>query len=80
MHVASLAGRTVEIAKIDTLRAKKGVLVDGHPAVAMRQQEFWSHAHRRDVVFVAPGMDVVLAVALNWVKIDQENDAMGASV
>lgn len=44
----------------------------------MGQRGFWSHTHREDVVHVAPGMNVVLALAVNWVKIDQENDASGA--
>ena len=79
VHAPDLAGRTVEIAKIETLKAKKGVLVDGHPVVAMRQHEFWSHTHREDVVSVAEGMDLVLAVAVNWVKIDQENEAAAAA-
>ncbi|KZM21295.1 hypothetical protein ST47_g7591 [Ascochyta rabiei] len=80
VHDASLSGRTIEIAKIDTLNANKGVIIDGHPAVAMGQKGFWSHTHREDVVSVAPGIDIVLAVAVTWAKIDQENDAMGASV
>lgn len=66
------------MAKIVTLNAKKGILLDGKLVVAMGQRGFWSHTHREDVVHVAPGMNVVLALAVNWVKIDQENDASGA--
>lgn len=79
VHHTSLASHNIEIAKIDTLNAKKGILLNGSPVVAMGQRGFWSHTHREDVVHVAPGMDVVLALAVNWVKIDQENDAAGAS-
>lgn len=79
MHDASLSDRTIEVSKIDKMNAKMGILIDGHPAVAMGQKEFWSHAHREDVVSIAPGMDIVLAIAVNWVKIDLENDAVGAS-
>jgi hypothetical protein len=61
------------------MSAKKGVLLDGNPVAAMGQQGFWSHTRREDVVHVAPGMDVVLALAVNWIKIDQEHDAAGAS-
>jgi hypothetical protein len=66
------------LAKIVTLNAKKGILLDGKLVVAMGQRSFWSHTHREDVVHVAPGMNVVLALAVNWVKIAQENDASGA--
>lgn len=68
----------LEIAKIDTLNAKKGVLLDGNPVVAMGQQGFWKHTHREDVMHVAPGMDVVLALAVNKMKIDQKHDAAAA--
>lgn len=60
-----MEGHTLEIAKIDTLIAKKGILLDGNPVVAMGQQGFWKNTHREDVVHVAPGMDVVLALAVN---------------
>jgi hypothetical protein len=75
-----LSQHTLEIAKIDTMNARKGIVLDGNPVVATGQQGFWSHTHREDVVHVAPGMDIILALAVNWVKIDQENDAAGASV
>lgn len=79
VHDASFSTHTIEISNIDATNAKKSILLDGNLLVATGQQGFWSHTHREDVVHVAPGMDVVLALAVNWVKTDQENDAAGAS-
>lgn len=52
--------------------ADKGVLVNGQPGVTMKRHEEWKHVHRIDIINVAPGMDILLALGLNWVRADKQ--------
>lgn len=76
---ASLSKHLIKIEN-KVLGAEKGILLDGVPVVTMGQQGFWSRIHREDVVTVASGMDMVLALAVNWIKIDKENDDAAAAL
>jgi hypothetical protein len=55
--------------------ADKGILVNGVPGATMSAHEEWSHVHRMDLINVAPGMDILLALGVNWIRADkQEQD------
>lgn len=54
------------------------IMVNNCPAATMTRHEYWSHAHRQDLVLVAPGMDILLALGLNWIHVDKQ--AMDAKV
>ncbi|KAF2193432.1 hypothetical protein K469DRAFT_618525 [Zopfia rhizophila CBS 207.26] len=79
MQDASLSKHSIKIQN-EVLGAQKGILLDGIPVATMGQRGSWSHTHREDVVTVASGMDIVLALAVNWIKIDKENDDAAAAV
>jgi hypothetical protein len=60
--------------------AEKGVLVNGQPGATMSRHEVWSHVHRIDLINVAPGMDILLALGVNWVRADkQKQDSKAAA-
>lgn len=50
----------------------KGILVNGVPAATMSRHEAWSHMSRHDLVHVAPGMDILLALGINWIRADKQ--------
>jgi hypothetical protein len=49
----------------------KGIVVNGQPAMMTSQHEKWKHVNRQDLIHVAPGMDILLALAVTWVKADK---------
>jgi hypothetical protein len=60
--------------------ADKGVLVNGQPAVTMNRHEQWKHVHRMDIINVAPGMDILLALGVNWIRQDKQKQDNKAAV
>lgn len=50
----------------------KGILVNGQPAATFKRHEMWSHRHRNDLIHVAPGMDILLALGVNWIRQDKQ--------
>lgn len=60
---------------------EKGILIDGTPVATMSRHEPWSHIARHDLVHVAPGMDILLALGVNWIRADkQKQDAETVAV
>ena len=54
----------------------KGILWNGHVAATMALHEQWKHFHREDLVNVAPGMDILLALGVCYVRYEkQKTDA-----
>lgn len=69
------AGKRISIEN-KVMGQDKGILVDGVPVATMSKFEEWSHINRHDMIHVAPGMDILLALAVNWIRTDkQEEDA-----
>jgi hypothetical protein len=54
------------------LGQEKGILLNGSPVATMSQQGQWSSVHRQDVIHVAAGMDILLALGVNWVRVDKQ--------
>jgi hypothetical protein len=52
--------------------ADKGILVNGQPAATMTRHEEWKHVHRMDIISVAPGMDILLALGVTWIRADKQ--------
>jgi hypothetical protein len=52
----------------------KGILVNGTPVATMSKFEEWSHMSRQDIIHVAPGMDILLALAVNWIRTDKQEE------
>ncbi|KAH7359818.1 hypothetical protein BKA66DRAFT_472113 [Pyrenochaeta sp. MPI-SDFR-AT-0127] len=50
----------------------KGILMNGNPVATMSRHEQWSHVNRLDLVHVAPGMDILLALGVAWVRVDKQ--------
>jgi hypothetical protein len=38
----------------------------------MSEQDAWAHIHRHDVIHVASGMDILLALGVNWIRTDKQ--------
>jgi hypothetical protein len=52
--------------------AGRGILINGQPGATMRRHEEWKHVHRIDLISVAPGMDILLALGVNWIRADKQ--------
>lgn len=56
--------------------ADVGIMVNGQPAALISKEKKWKHAMRHDLVHVAPGMDILLAVGVAWIRANkQQKDA-----
>lgn len=53
---------------------KAVVLVNGSPAAALEDSKQWSRLRSQYYIHVAPGMDILLALAVNWVRHDKQNE------
>ncbi|KAH9880342.1 hypothetical protein IAQ61_000633 [Plenodomus lingam] len=54
---------------------EKGILVEGNPVSTMSRFQEWKHISRQDIVHVAPGMDIMIALGVAWIRADkQEQD------
>lgn len=65
----------------NVLGQEMGMLYRGNVVANMSMHEKWKHLRREDVLNVAAGMDVLLAVGMCFVRIDrEEGDKAGATV
>lgn len=56
----------------------RGILFNGQPVAAMGEQESM-HLRREEHVYVAPGMDILVALGVAWIHVDkQRQDAKQA--
>lgn len=62
------------------LGADKGILVNGQPAATMTRHEEWKHVHRMNIINVAPGMDILLALGVAWIRADKQKQDEKAAV
>lgn len=46
----------------------------------MSKFEMWKHMHRYDIVHVTAGMDILLALAVNWIRVDKQDADTAAAV
>ncbi|KAJ4364488.1 hypothetical protein N0V83_009082 [Neocucurbitaria cava] len=65
------AGHDIQVQN-KILGQEKGILMDGNPVATMSRHEAWSHMARHDLIHVAPGMDILLALGVNWVRADKQ--------
>ena len=56
-----------------------GLCWNGHVVATMSVHEKWKHMRREDVLNVAPGMDILLAVGMCYVRIEREQREAGAA-
>ncbi|KAF1968088.1 hypothetical protein BU23DRAFT_541632 [Bimuria novae-zelandiae CBS 107.79] len=62
------------------LEQEKGILWNGYVAATMSMHEKWKHMHREDILNIAPGMDILLALGVCYVRYDkQQTDAKTAA-
>jgi len=50
----------------------KGVMYNGHVVATMSHHEQWGHMRREELVNVAAGMDILLALGLCYVRYDKQ--------
>jgi len=50
----------------------KGIIHNGQVVVTMSHHEFWSHLRREEIVNVAAGMDILLALGMCYVRYDKQ--------
>ncbi|CAI6336223.1 unnamed protein product [Periconia digitata] len=48
------------------------VMLNGQPAVTFKDGSDWKHARSQCHIDVAPGMDIILAIAVNWIRYDKK--------
>jgi len=65
---------TLELAvQNKVLGEDKGILWNGVPIATMSKHKEFEHIKRRELVCVAPGMDVLLALGIACCRIDKNN-------
>lgn len=89
MQVLTLPGLTIfptpraeqtMLVKNKVLEQEKGVLWNGYVVTTMSMHQKWKHLHREDLLNIAPGMDILLALGVCYVRYDkQKTDAKTAS-
>lgn len=68
------------LVKNKVLEQEKGVLWNGYVVTTMSMHQKWKHLHREDLLNIAPGMDILLALGVCYVRYDkQKTDAKTAS-
>ena len=50
----------------------KGVMWNGHVVCTISKHEAWSHMRKEDLLNIAPGMDILLAVGIAYVRYDKQ--------
>ncbi|EOA87831.1 uncharacterized protein SETTUDRAFT_109080 [Exserohilum turcica Et28A] len=70
VHEQSLPGK-VEF-KRDVSGEEQGIVVHGSPAATISRHEKWKHQHAEYIVYVAPGMDLLLALGMAWIVSDKQ--------
>ncbi|KAF1850579.1 uncharacterized protein K460DRAFT_423065 [Cucurbitaria berberidis CBS 394.84] len=50
----------------------KSILIDGNPVATISRSKPWSISARRDLVHVAPGMDILVALGVTWIRADKQ--------
>ena len=58
----------------------KGIIVNGQLGATMSRHEAWSHVSRHDIVNVAPGMDILLALGVSWIRADKAKQDTATAV
>ncbi|KAF1835948.1 hypothetical protein BDW02DRAFT_567552 [Decorospora gaudefroyi] len=66
----SLKGKHVQV-ESKVAGEEKGIVIDGSPASTVSRHQKWSHKHNEYVVHVAPGMDIMLALGVGWIRADK---------
>ncbi|KAH9870975.1 hypothetical protein J1614_006549 [Plenodomus biglobosus] len=72
IHDRAAYGWRVEVHK-KVQGQEKGIVIEGTPVATMSRHETWKHIARHDLVHVAPGMDILIALGVNWIRADKQN-------
>ncbi|KAI4923932.1 hypothetical protein J4E85_008089 [Alternaria conjuncta] len=51
---------------------EKGLVVNGNPVMTISRHAKWAHMHATFVVHVAPGMDLLFALGVAWIRSDKQ--------
>jgi hypothetical protein len=54
---------------------EKGLVVNGNPVMTISRHAKWEHMHAHWAVHVAPGMDLLFALGVAWIRSDKERQA-----
>ncbi|RYN48279.1 hypothetical protein AA0120_g2915 [Alternaria tenuissima] len=78
VHDKYLETQNIEFEK-DVAGEEKGLLANGNPIMTVSRHAKWAHRHAEWEVHVAPGMDLLLALGMAWIRSDQQKTADAAS-
>jgi hypothetical protein len=53
---------------------ERAVMLNGALVATMDEPHSWSHSRREDVVYVAPGMDIAVAIGAAWCYYDKQSE------
>lgn len=51
-----------------------GILLNGNPVSTLSRHAKWSHVAPHELVHVAPGMDILLAVGVAWIRAEKQRE------
>jgi hypothetical protein len=78
IHDKYLENQNIEFEK-DVAGEEKGLVANGNPVMTVSRHAKWAHRHAEWVVHVAPGMDLLLALGMAWIRTDQQKTADAVS-
>ncbi|KAL1795916.1 hypothetical protein ACET3X_006140 [Alternaria dauci] len=78
IHDKYLENQSIEFEK-DVAGEEKGLVANGIPVMTVSRHAKWAHRHAEWEVHVAPGMDLLLALGMAWIRSDQQKTADAAS-
>ncbi|CAG5154090.1 uncharacterized protein ALTATR162_LOCUS3460 [Alternaria atra] len=78
IHDKYLENQNIEFEK-DVAGEERGLVANGNPVMTVSRHAKWAHRHAEWVVHVAPGMDLLLALGMAWIRTDQQKTADAVS-
>jgi hypothetical protein len=65
-------GQKVEFNNDKFAGEEKGLLINGNPVMTVSRHRKSAHVDAEYIVHVAPGMDILLALGVAWVRADKQ--------
>jgi hypothetical protein len=72
IHDKALDGQKVEFDNDKVAGEEKGLLINGNLVMTVSRHGKWAHVDAEYILHVAPGMDILLALGVAWIRADKQ--------
>jgi hypothetical protein len=72
VHDKALDGQKVEFENDKVAGEEKGLLINGNLVMTVTRHGKWAHVDAKYIIYVAPGMDILLALGVAWIRVDKQ--------